>query len=208
MTRPPPVSGPRTSHRTRRHAARTRGTRPEMRPDTSPRLRVGRSELSPARPQSMIVFFLIVEPAALARLWQITREKLRLWPFPYSGPNLGTFLSTRVSRGWGRSANQIRRTAMRLVFSIVLTASMAMASTAHARQPCKYGQKPNVWLQILLDERAGTRRPLCPAERQLLYFRCKYLVEINRRDSFEHRGCASHVTELELETPGVREGHF
>lgn len=31
----------------------------------------------------MIIFFLIVEPAGLARLWQITKEKLRLWPFPY-----------------------------------------------------------------------------------------------------------------------------
>jgi branched-chain amino acid transport system permease protein len=31
----------------------------------------------------LIVFFLIVEPLGLARLWQITKEKLRLWPFPY-----------------------------------------------------------------------------------------------------------------------------
>ena len=31
----------------------------------------------------LIIFFLIVEPAGLARLWQIAREKLRLWPFPY-----------------------------------------------------------------------------------------------------------------------------
>ena len=31
----------------------------------------------------MIVFFLIVEPHGLARLWQITKEKLRKWPFPY-----------------------------------------------------------------------------------------------------------------------------
>lgn len=30
-----------------------------------------------------IVFFLIVEPHGLARLWSIVREKLRLWPFPY-----------------------------------------------------------------------------------------------------------------------------
>lgn len=30
-----------------------------------------------------IIFFLIVEPHGLARLWQITKEKLRLWPFPY-----------------------------------------------------------------------------------------------------------------------------
>ena len=32
---------------------------------------------------SLIIFFLIVEPRGLARLWQITKEKLRLWPFPY-----------------------------------------------------------------------------------------------------------------------------
>ena len=31
----------------------------------------------------LIIFFLIVEPAGLARLWQIGKEKLRLWPFPY-----------------------------------------------------------------------------------------------------------------------------
>lgn len=32
---------------------------------------------------SLIIFFLIVEPHGFARLWQITKEKLRLWPFPY-----------------------------------------------------------------------------------------------------------------------------
>jgi len=31
----------------------------------------------------MIIFFLIVEPHGLARLWQIAKEKLRLWPFPH-----------------------------------------------------------------------------------------------------------------------------
>ncbi len=31
----------------------------------------------------LIIVFLIVEPRGLARLWQITKEKLRLWPFPY-----------------------------------------------------------------------------------------------------------------------------
>jgi branched-chain amino acid transport system permease protein len=31
----------------------------------------------------LIIFFLIVEPLGLARLWQITKEKLRLWPFPH-----------------------------------------------------------------------------------------------------------------------------
>src|SRR5918999_1502199 len=32
---------------------------------------------------TLIIFFLIVEPHGLARLWQIAKEKLRLWPFPY-----------------------------------------------------------------------------------------------------------------------------
>ena len=32
---------------------------------------------------ALIVFFLIVEPAGLARLWQIAKQKLRVWPFPY-----------------------------------------------------------------------------------------------------------------------------
>jgi branched-chain amino acid transport system permease protein len=32
---------------------------------------------------SLIIFFLIVEPLGLARLWQVTKEKLRLWPFPH-----------------------------------------------------------------------------------------------------------------------------
>jgi branched-chain amino acid transport system permease protein len=32
---------------------------------------------------ALIIFFLIVEPAGLARLWQITKQKLRVWPFPY-----------------------------------------------------------------------------------------------------------------------------
>jgi len=31
----------------------------------------------------LIIFFLIVEPRGLARLWQIAKEKLRLWPFPH-----------------------------------------------------------------------------------------------------------------------------
>ena len=31
----------------------------------------------------LIIFFLIVEPHGLARLWQIGKEKLRRWPFPY-----------------------------------------------------------------------------------------------------------------------------
>jgi branched-chain amino acid transport system permease protein len=31
----------------------------------------------------LIVFFLIIEPAGLARLWQVGKQKLRVWPFPY-----------------------------------------------------------------------------------------------------------------------------
>lgn len=31
----------------------------------------------------LIIFFLAVEPHGLARLWQIAKEKLRLWPFPH-----------------------------------------------------------------------------------------------------------------------------
>jgi branched-chain amino acid transport system permease protein len=29
----------------------------------------------------MIIGFLILEPLGLARLWQLTKERLRLWPF-------------------------------------------------------------------------------------------------------------------------------
>ncbi|MSQ19053.1 MAG: branched-chain amino acid ABC transporter permease [Betaproteobacteria bacterium] len=32
---------------------------------------------------ALIVFFLVVEPNGLARLWAIGKEKLRLWPFPH-----------------------------------------------------------------------------------------------------------------------------
>jgi branched-chain amino acid transport system permease protein len=31
----------------------------------------------------LIVWFLIVEPHGLARLWSVTKQKLRLWPFPH-----------------------------------------------------------------------------------------------------------------------------
>ncbi len=31
----------------------------------------------------LIILFLIAEPAGLARLWQIAKQKLRVWPFPY-----------------------------------------------------------------------------------------------------------------------------
>jgi branched-chain amino acid transport system permease protein len=32
---------------------------------------------------ALIMFFLIVEPHGLAQLWRLTKEKLRLWPFPH-----------------------------------------------------------------------------------------------------------------------------
>ncbi len=32
---------------------------------------------------ALIIFFLIVEPNGLARLWAIVKQKLRKWPFPY-----------------------------------------------------------------------------------------------------------------------------
>ena len=31
----------------------------------------------------MIIFILIREPRGLARLWQLGKQKLRIWPFPY-----------------------------------------------------------------------------------------------------------------------------
>ena len=32
---------------------------------------------------ALIILFLIAEPHGLARLWQVAKEKLRVWPFPY-----------------------------------------------------------------------------------------------------------------------------
>lgn len=32
---------------------------------------------------ALIVIILIIEPAGLARLWQVGKQKLRMWPFPY-----------------------------------------------------------------------------------------------------------------------------
>jgi branched-chain amino acid transport system permease protein len=32
---------------------------------------------------TLIIIFLILEPSGLARLWQIGKQKLRVWPFPY-----------------------------------------------------------------------------------------------------------------------------
>jgi branched-chain amino acid transport system permease protein len=31
----------------------------------------------------LIIFFLIIEPNGLARLWQIAKQKMRVWPYPY-----------------------------------------------------------------------------------------------------------------------------
>jgi branched-chain amino acid transport system permease protein len=33
---------------------------------------------------ALIIVFLIAEPHGLARLWQVAKEKLRVWPFPYA----------------------------------------------------------------------------------------------------------------------------
>ncbi|MEP4770658.1 MAG: branched-chain amino acid ABC transporter permease [Roseibium sp.] len=32
---------------------------------------------------ALIIFFLIVEPHGFARLWQVAKQKLRVWPYPY-----------------------------------------------------------------------------------------------------------------------------
>jgi branched-chain amino acid transport system permease protein len=32
---------------------------------------------------ALIIVFLILEPHGLARLWQLVKERLRLWPFPH-----------------------------------------------------------------------------------------------------------------------------
>jgi branched-chain amino acid transport system permease protein len=32
---------------------------------------------------ALIVWFLIVEPHGLAKLWSVGKQKLRLWPFPH-----------------------------------------------------------------------------------------------------------------------------
>ena len=32
---------------------------------------------------ALIIAFLVVEPMGLARLWQVGKQKLRVWPFPY-----------------------------------------------------------------------------------------------------------------------------
>jgi branched-chain amino acid transport system permease protein len=32
---------------------------------------------------ALIILFLIAEPNGLARLWQLAKQKLRVWPFPY-----------------------------------------------------------------------------------------------------------------------------
>jgi branched-chain amino acid transport system permease protein len=32
---------------------------------------------------ALIVWFLIVEPHGLAKLWAIGKQKMRVWPFPY-----------------------------------------------------------------------------------------------------------------------------
>ena len=39
--------------------------------------------LDPNATGLLIIVFLIIEPHGLARLWQIGKQKLRVWPFPY-----------------------------------------------------------------------------------------------------------------------------
>lgn len=54
--------------------------------DTALHLRVPESAISNLEAMvfgGLIIFFLIVEPHGLARLWQVAKEKLRLWPFPH-----------------------------------------------------------------------------------------------------------------------------
>ena len=54
--------------------------------DSSLNLRIAESAISNLELMvfgGLIIFFLIVEPHGLARLWQIAKEKLRLWPFPH-----------------------------------------------------------------------------------------------------------------------------
>ena len=33
--------------------------------------------------RALIVWFLIVEPHGLARLWSVGKQKMRIWPFPH-----------------------------------------------------------------------------------------------------------------------------
>ena len=54
--------------------------------DSSLGLRIAESTISNLELMvfgGLIIFFLIVEPHGLARLWQVGKEKLRLWPFPH-----------------------------------------------------------------------------------------------------------------------------
>ena len=44
---------------------------------------------------ALIIFFLIVEPHGLARLWQIGKQKLRVWPFPVLMGRLSQFRRRR-----------------------------------------------------------------------------------------------------------------
>ena len=40
---------------------------------------------------ALIIFFLAIEPHGLARLWQLGKKKLRVWPFPrLSGRGVST----------------------------------------------------------------------------------------------------------------------
>src|SRR5262249_7224308 len=57
----------------------------------------------------LIIFFLIVEPHGLARLWQITKEKLRLWPFPHLPGGQECLCPCVQSPGWPCSSPPVLR---------------------------------------------------------------------------------------------------
>jgi len=51
--------------------------------DADAAIPAGRPSGQYGKGQARSVFFLIVEPHGLARLWATTKQKLRAWPFPY-----------------------------------------------------------------------------------------------------------------------------
>ena len=54
---------------------------------------------------ALIIFFLIVEPHGLARLWQIGKQKLRVWPFPVLIVHTGTNSAGRRTTGYGDTSD-------------------------------------------------------------------------------------------------------
>ena len=75
-TRPPLAKTCRASAR----------TRPPADDDNAERARAGAAtgeHVTVMIIGALIIIFLIAEPHGLARLWQIGKQKLRVWPFPY-----------------------------------------------------------------------------------------------------------------------------